>query len=217
MAKTSGNQSISDAIGTIKHQARVLHEKNSASGIVPGVGNRRESHNGINHNQYLRTHFNSKYFISNTSWYITYYSDLGNMLAVLSNSALSGLFRMVYFRCYCCAEISTRSGDIPMGSIVLTIQHPAPDIVPGSGNRSELGEVRLTLRRVCRSPSRVCFVVGDSAPYGVYVPVIEWLGTLATSAGFSSFTFEKTRDRNIKWKNRKHRVPLYEGRLWVEG
>ena len=36
-------------------------------------------------------------------------------------------------------------------------------------------------------------------------------------AGFRSFTFEKTRDRNIKWKNRKHRVPLYEGRLWVEG
>ena len=81
----------------------------------------------------------------------------------------------------------------------------------------DLARVWLALRRVCRSPSRVCFVVGDSAPYGVYVPVIEWLGTLATSAGFRSFTFEKTRDRNIKWKNRKHRVPLYEGRLWVEG
>ena len=48
-------------------------------------------------------------------------------------------------------------------------------------------------------------------------PVIEWLGKLATSAGFRSFTFEKTRDRNTKWKNRKHRVPLCEGRLWVEG
>jgi hypothetical protein len=31
------------------------------------------------------------------------------------------------------------------------------------------------------------------------------------------YVFEKTRDRNIKWKNRKHRVPLCEGRLWVEG
>jgi len=105
----------------------------------------------------------------------------------------------------------------------------------------ELGEIRLTrggkktyhnmivcyfldlalvwkaLRRVCRSPSKLCFVIGDSAPYGVYVPVIEWLGKLANSAGFRSFTFEKTRDRNIKWKNRKHRVPLCEGRLWVEG
>jgi hypothetical protein len=73
------------------------------------------------------------------------------------------------------------------------------------------------LRTVCSSPSRVCFVIGDSAPYGVYVPVVPWLGTLAISAGFTSYMFEKTRDRNIKWKNRKHRVPLKEGHLWVEG
>ena len=81
----------------------------------------------------------------------------------------------------------------------------------------DLARVWLALRRVCRSPSKVCFVVGDSAPYGVYVPAIEWLGKLAVAAGFESFTFEKTRDRNTKWKNRKHRVPLCEGRLWVEG
>ena len=73
------------------------------------------------------------------------------------------------------------------------------------------------LRSVCASPSRICFVIGDSAPYGVYVPVIPWLGTLAIAAGFKSYTFEKTRDRNVKWKNRKHRVPLQEGHLWVEG
>jgi len=73
------------------------------------------------------------------------------------------------------------------------------------------------LRSVCSNPSRVCFVIGDSAPYGVYVPVIPWLGSLAVSAGFRSYSFEKTRDRNIKWKNRKHRVPLQEGHLWVEG
>ena len=81
----------------------------------------------------------------------------------------------------------------------------------------DLAKVWLALRRVCRSPSKVCFVIGDSAPYGVYVPVVEWLGRLAIAAGFDSFTFEKTRDRNVKWKNRKHRVPLCEGRLWVEG
>ena len=81
----------------------------------------------------------------------------------------------------------------------------------------DLARVWRALRRVCCSPSRVCFVIGDSAPYGVYVPAIEWLGELALAAGFKSFRFEKTRDRNIKWKNRKHRVPLCEGRLWVEG
>lgn len=81
----------------------------------------------------------------------------------------------------------------------------------------DLAQVWRSLRRVCRSPSKVCFVIGDSAPYGVYVPAIEWLGKLALSAGFKGFRFEKTRDRNTKWKNRKHRVPLCEGRLWVEG
>lgn len=81
----------------------------------------------------------------------------------------------------------------------------------------DLAQVWLSLRRVCASPSRACFIIGDSAPYGVYVPAVEWLGELALAAGFKSFSFEKIRDRNVKWKNRKHRVPLCEGRLWVEG
>ncbi len=82
---------------------------------------------------------------------------------------------------------------------------------------SDMASVWASLRRVTRPGALVCFVIGDSAPYGVYAPVDQWLGTLAVAAGFRSFYFEKTRDRNIKWKNRKHRVPLHEGRLWVEG
>ena len=81
----------------------------------------------------------------------------------------------------------------------------------------DLARVWLALRRVCESPSEVCFVIGDSAPYGVYVPTFEWLGKLALSAGFQSYDFKKIRDRNTKWKNRKHRVPLCEGELWVKG
>lgn len=81
----------------------------------------------------------------------------------------------------------------------------------------DLARTWHALRAACASPSRVCFVVGDSAPYGVYVPVVPWLGSLALAAGFKKFDFEKTRDRNVKWKNRKHRVPLQEGRLWVVG
>ncbi len=81
----------------------------------------------------------------------------------------------------------------------------------------DLAQVWLALRRVCKSPSKVCFVIGDSAPYGVYVPVVDWMKKLALAAGFRSCAFEKIRDRNVKWKNRKHRVPLCEGRLWVYG
>lgn len=82
----------------------------------------------------------------------------------------------------------------------------------------DLARVWTALRRVTdKGRTLVCFVIGDSAPYGVYVPVDDWLGRLAVSAGFHTYSFEKIRDRNVKWKNRKHRVPLHEGRLWVEG
>lgn len=74
-----------------------------------------------------------------------------------------------------------------------------------------------SLRRVCKPGAIACFVVGDSAPYGVKLHVEKWIGELALAAGFKSWSFEKTRDRNVKWENRKHRVPLVEGRLWVQG
>jgi hypothetical protein len=81
----------------------------------------------------------------------------------------------------------------------------------------DMASVWRALRQATRNGGRVCFVIGDSAPYGIHVPVDRWLGELAVAAGFTSFRFEKLRDRNIKWLNRKHRVPLHEGRLWVEG
>lgn len=82
---------------------------------------------------------------------------------------------------------------------------------------SDMARVWVTLRRIARKNSLVCFVIGDSAPYGIYTPVDRWLGKLALAAGFKSCVFEKIRDRNVKWKNRKHRVPLHEGRLWITG
>jgi 16S rRNA G966 N2-methylase RsmD len=81
----------------------------------------------------------------------------------------------------------------------------------------DLAKVFITLRQLMKENSIACFVIGDSAPYGVYAPADLWLGRLAIAAGFTSWSFEKTRDRNTKWKNRKHRVPLKEGRLWIRG
>jgi DNA modification methylase len=80
---------------------------------------------------------------------------------------------------------------------------------------NDLAEVFHSLRRVTDANCKMCFVIGDSAPYGIYIPVDKWLGELAISAGFNNYSFEKLRDRNIKWKNRKHTVPLKEGRLWI--
>ncbi|OPY72636.1 MAG: DNA methylase [Syntrophorhabdus sp. PtaU1.Bin058] len=81
-------------------------------------------------------------------------------------------------------------------------------------------DISLTLQqlqRVCKPGSRMCWVIGDSAPYGVYCPIERWIAELAIAAGFKNYSFDKLRDRNIKWKNRKHRVPLKEGLLWIEG
>lgn len=80
---------------------------------------------------------------------------------------------------------------------------------------NDLADVFHSLRRVTNENCKMCFVIGDSAPYGIYVPVDKWLGELAIAAGFCDYSFEKLRDRNIKWKNRKHTVPLVEGRLWI--
>jgi 16S rRNA G966 N2-methylase RsmD len=81
----------------------------------------------------------------------------------------------------------------------------------------DIAIVLQQLRQVCVDGAHMCWVIGDSAPYGVYCPIERWIGELAVAAGFRNFTFEKLRDRNVKWKNRKHRVPLKEGLLWIEG
>jgi hypothetical protein len=81
----------------------------------------------------------------------------------------------------------------------------------------DLGHVFRNLRAVSAPGATICFVIGDSAPYGIHVPAEKWLGELAIAAGFSNWHFEKLRDRNIKWENRVHDVPLHEGNLWIEG
>lgn len=82
----------------------------------------------------------------------------------------------------------------------------------------DLAKIFINLRKVCKEGATVCFVVGDSAPYGVHVPLEEWLGKLAISAGFKEYRFEKLKDRNNRWETKnKHKVKLHEGRLWIRG
>lgn len=81
----------------------------------------------------------------------------------------------------------------------------------------DISKVLHELRKVCKNGAKMCWVIGDSAPYGVHCPIERWIGTMALAAGFRQYRFDKLRDRNIKWKNRKHTVPLKEGLLWIEG
>lgn len=82
---------------------------------------------------------------------------------------------------------------------------------------ADIAKTFQALRRATKDGTTMCFIIGDSAPYGVHVPVERWLGELALFYGFKSWSFEKIRDRNVKWKNRKHDVLLHEGRLWIKG
>lgn len=82
---------------------------------------------------------------------------------------------------------------------------------------NDMSKTFKALRRVAKQGAEICFVIGDSAPYGVYAPVERWFGELALAHGFTSWEFEKIRDRNVKWKNRKHNIPLHEGHLWIKG
>ncbi|MDR3334968.1 MAG: site-specific DNA-methyltransferase, partial [Treponema sp.] len=50
----------------------------------------------------------------------------------------------------------------------------------------DLAKVFVTLRQLMKENSVICFVIGDSAPYGVYAPADIWLGKLAIAAGFKS-------------------------------
>jgi len=81
----------------------------------------------------------------------------------------------------------------------------------------DLAKILNNLRPLMSKGSLMCFVIGDSAPYGVHVPAEKWLGELALAAGFNEYNFEKLRDRNVKWDNRVHKVKLHEGNLWIKG
>lgn len=124
---------------------------------------------------------------------------------VLADSTLSPIQKELSDACYALAQIrETKGGKKTYHTMAAAYFR-------------DLGLVLKALRPLCRKNSIVCFVIGDSAPYGVYLEVDTWLGELALAAGFHSYSFEKIRDRNVKWKNRKHRVPLKEGRLWIKG
>jgi DNA modification methylase len=80
----------------------------------------------------------------------------------------------------------------------------------------DMAKVWKEIYRCTTENARICFIIGDSAPYSVHIPVDEWIGRIALATGFQSYLFTKIRNRNIKWKNRKHRIPLHEGKLLVE-
>ena len=71
------------------------------------------------------------------------------------------------------------------------------------------------MRRVLSEGSEAYLILGDSAPYGIYVPTTQILGDIAVSAGFSEYSIHKIRSRGDKWKTLKnrHNISLSENIL----
>lgn len=71
------------------------------------------------------------------------------------------------------------------------------------------------MRRVLRYGGEAYLVLGDSAPYGIYVPTTQILGDIALSAGFTEYSIHKIRSRGDKWKTLKnrHNISLSENIL----
>lgn len=72
----------------------------------------------------------------------------------------------------------------------------------------DMYDVLKEIKRVLISNSKAYLILGDSAPYGVYVPTTEILGEISKSVGFNSFEIHKIRTRGTKWKSLKNRHSL---------
>ena len=82
----------------------------------------------------------------------------------------------------------------------------------------DMYRVLLEMRRVLRAQSKAYLILGDSAPYGVYVPTTQILGEIALSAGFDEYAIYKIRSRGTKWKSlsNRHNIELAENILVLQ-
>ncbi len=80
---------------------------------------------------------------------------------------------------------------------------------------SDMYNVLLEMRRVLKPVSKSYLILGDSAPYGVYIPTTQILGDIAISAGFNEYAIYKIRTRGTKWKSlsNRHNIELSENIL----
>lgn len=71
------------------------------------------------------------------------------------------------------------------------------------------------MRRVLAEGSEAYLILGDSAPYGNYVPTTQFLGDIAMSVGFKGYSIHKIRSRGDKWKTltNRHNIALSENIL----
>jgi DNA modification methylase len=85
------------------------------------------------------------------------------------------------------------------------------DILVAGYFNDMLSVVRETYR-VLKPGGSFLLILGDSAPYGVYIPTDIYLGEIGKALGFARYEVEDLRTRGGKWKDnpQRHDVPLKE-------
>lgn len=72
----------------------------------------------------------------------------------------------------------------------------------------DMYKVLIEIRRVLNESGSAYLIIGDSAPYGYFIPTPRILGRIAKTAGFTSYRIHPIRVRGGKWKSLTHRHSL---------
>ncbi len=87
-----------------------------------------------------------------------------------------------------------------------------------AGYFNDMLQVFRETYRVLKPGSHFVLILGDSAPYGVYIPTDTYLGEIGKAVGFTDYTIEDLRSRGGKWKDnpQRHSVALKECILMLQ-
>ncbi|MDQ3130494.1 MAG: class I SAM-dependent methyltransferase [Acidobacteriota bacterium] len=79
----------------------------------------------------------------------------------------------------------------------------------------DMYKVLKEIKRVIKKDGKAFLILGDSAPYGVFIPTTKVLGKIAKNIGFDNFEIHKIRTRGTKWKSLtyRHSIELSENVL----
>ncbi len=86
------------------------------------------------------------------------------------------------------------------------------------GYFNDMYKIITEVYRVLKKDTKALFVLGDSAPYGVYIPTDKLIGEIGCAIGFDSYSLEILRKRGDKWKGnpQRHHVSLRESIVILE-
>jgi hypothetical protein len=79
----------------------------------------------------------------------------------------------------------------------------------------DMFDVLKEIRRTVNKKGKAYLILGDSAPYGTFIPTTEYLGKIGKRIGFRGYEIHKIRSRGTKWKSltNRHSLELAENVL----